>query len=578
LHAFRPRIDAHFVIAFAAVALAYAATLWLMPLNGVWIVDEGCRVIQAEGFIRNGYRDVSIPWPGQAFDPDLSLNPIPPPMGIVRDGKIVGVYSHAFTAASAPLRSLLGPIGLYVLPFLAGLLLLPAVWLLAEGLGAPRSARSLSVLLVGLGTPVWFYSMTVWEHVPAVCLTTWAVVFLWRHLRYGGLRSLAASALCSGLAVYLRDELYLMAIVLAGALLVMRGARGARRVVSFGAFFVATVVPLWLYQWRVTGSPLGAHVAANMSFWGGTLADPLERWPVFRTFLVNGHRSLIVSLLVAAPFLASWAACARIPRSGSRWCVPALSLLAAAGALVVLQGYRAAESPIWWMYDANALWAACPFLILAFAPAGPGSSGRGGAPPGGVAGVPCTMERLIWTVATGFVLLMVLVTPLSTAVGVHWGARLLLPVYPLLAVLAAGVVARSFEPSHGRVSALTRAAIVLLLAVSLVTQVYGLSLLRERKAFTARLSEAVLAREERVVVVDRVGFLPELAPCFYRKILALPRDAAGMMEVPALTGAVGEARALFVLSKDVPGPGRETQQVVADPLNFAPRYLRSIDM
>jgi hypothetical protein len=575
---FRGRLDPHFAIAFAAVVLAYAATLVVMPRDGVWIVDEGCRLIQTEGVIRNGYRDVSIPWPGQALDPDLSLNPIPAPMGFVHDGKIIGVFSHAFTFVSALPYAAFGPTGLYLLPILAGLLLLPAVWFLADALGAPRGARPLAVFLVGLCTPVWFYTMTFWEHVPAACLTTWAVVFLWRHLRDGGLRSLAASAACSGLAVYLREELYLMALVLAGTLVFVRGALGARRAVLFFLVFAASLLPLWLFEWRLVGSPLGGHLAANTAFYGGMFAGPAERWQVFRAFLVNGHRSLTVSLLVAAPFLACWAAYPRASRGAPRWFVPALSLLGAVGGLAVLRGYRTAESPIWWMYDANALAAACPLLILAFAPAGSASAGRGGMPRGRAAGRPVAMERVIWTATTGFVLLMVLAVPLPTAVGVHWGARLLLPVYPLLAVLAAGTVARSFEPAPRRDRALARAAVVLLLGVSLVTQLYGLSLLRERKEFTARLNDAVLARGERVVVADRVGFLPELARCFYDRVLLLPQDAEGMMEVPAVAAAAGEASVLFVLSTDVPGPGRETQQVVPDRLNFAPRYLRSIGM
>lgn len=252
---FRPRLDPHFAVAFGVVALVYAATLLVMPRDGVWIVDEGCRLIQTEGFIRNGYRDVSIPWLGQALDPDLTLDPIPPPMGFVHDGKIVGVFSHAFTAVSALPYALLGSVGLYLLPILAGPLLLPAVRLLADELGAPRRVRPLSVLLVGLCTPVWFYSMTFWEHVPAACLTTWAVVFLWRHLQDGGVRSLAASA-----------------------------------------------IPLWLFEWRVAGSPFGGHLAANTAFYGGMFAGAAEPWQVFRAFLVNGHRSPTVSLLVAGPF------------------------------------------------------------------------------------------------------------------------------------------------------------------------------------------------------------------------------------------------------------------------------------
>ena len=29
----------------------------------------------------------------------------------------------------------------------------------------------------GLATPLWFYSLTFWEHTPALALLTWAAVF-----------------------------------------------------------------------------------------------------------------------------------------------------------------------------------------------------------------------------------------------------------------------------------------------------------------------------------------------------------------------------------------------------------------
>ena len=90
--------------------------------------------------------------------------------------------------ASVPYR-VLGSPGLYALPLLGGLLTLPAAWLLV-GMIVPigrsrRIAQPLAVGIAALGTPMWFYSLTFWEHTPAVCLTTWSILFAARYTKSG---------------------------------------------------------------------------------------------------------------------------------------------------------------------------------------------------------------------------------------------------------------------------------------------------------------------------------------------------------------------------------------------------------
>jgi hypothetical protein len=570
---FTPR----FAVPFAVIALVYAVTLSVMPRDGFWIVDEGCRFIQTEGIIRNGYHDLSVPWPGQSLDPDLTFNPLPAPFGFVHDGKILSVFSYPFALVSTFPYRLFGTAGLYLLPLLGGLLTLPAVWLLARRLTTSRLAPPLAMLLVALCTPLWFYSVTFWEHVPALFLTTWAVVLWCRYLERRHLPSLLLSALCCGLSVYLRDELYLFGLVLAAMVLFYDRASSSRHKLLFCLTLVAAMVPLWLFQWRALGNPLGSHLAANTAFYGGLARNPAERWLVFRALLIDSHQSLVLSLLVAAPFLVCWAMYPRVSRRIFRWLVPALGCVGAIAGAIVLVGYRQAASPIWWMYGANALFSASPFLILGFIRTTDEGAGGTGEPEKETEAGARRLGRALWLIVTGVVLLSVLTVPLATSVGVHWGARILLPIYPLLGVLAAGTLARWWRGARPLPVAV-RALPALVVVLSLVLQIYALRLLHDRKAFTVRMNEAVLARPERVVVVAEIGVLPELGRCFYDKVLVLLRTNESIAELPALVARAGDTRALFVLTKDPPGPGREGQEVLADRLNFTPVYLRSIEI
>jgi hypothetical protein len=563
-------------VSFGLAVLAYALTLWLLPRGGFWIVDEGCKLIQTEGIVRNGYRGLSVPWPGLSIDPDLLFNPLPIPFGFVRDGSIFAVFSSVFALMSAAPYQLLGATGLYLIPLASGLLVLPAVWMLAGSLPSPRVGQPLALLLTALGTPVWFYSETLWEHTPAVCLAIWAVA-LWRRRSPREDRlGLAASGLLCGLSVCFRDEMYLFALALAAAVILYDRTPGRSHSRWFCAGVVAGMLPLWIFQWIVLGSPLGRHVGTNAAFYGSLSANPIERLQVIRALLVNSHRSLALSLLVTAPFLVSWALHPRAPVRVFKWLVPVLAGVGTAGGSIVLVGCVRSESPMWNMFNVSALSATVPALMLAFVRMRDGKRREFGTQEAERRGRSDGLERELWFVATGFATLSVLAVPHANAAGVHWGARILLPLYPLLALLAAGTLSTWWELSASGNRAV-RALPVAVIALSVVLQGYGLRLLHDRKAFTAEVNDAILARAERVVVVDYPGFLPELARCFYSKVLVLVQSREAISELPAFVARAGGGRVLFVLSRDVAGPGREDQTILRDPLSFATLYLRSVE-
>jgi hypothetical protein len=205
----------------AIVGIVYIACFALLPSPGLWINDNGAKLIQVESIIQGHYRDYSIPWPGAELDRSLQYSPIPSPIGEVRDGRLYVTYSQPFAVVSSIPYRLFGFRGLGLLPLICGLLVLPAVATLAGLLGASRGAQRFAVAITGLGTPLWFYSLTFWELTPALALGISSLVLLLRHLRDGENRPLVYSGLLAGLSIYLRADMLLftaaMVVVLVAA-------------------------------------------------------------------------------------------------------------------------------------------------------------------------------------------------------------------------------------------------------------------------------------------------------------------------------------------------------------------------
>lgn len=567
------------IFPITAIVMAYLGTFLILPHDGFWINDNGCKFIQLQGMIRTNYRDFSIPWPGQDLDPSFAYQPLPSPFGHVINGRLYGTFSPVFPMLSSFPYRLWGFHGLLLLPLASVLLTLPAVWsltgILTESSPAQRLAQSLALLVVALGTPVWFYSMTFWEHVPAVCLATWSVAYYIQFVVRGQIRKLITAVGFCALSVYFRDELYLLAATLL-VLTVSNSQRRYRLVFAFLAVFVLTVAPLWVFQWLALGHPLGHHFHTGSPFEVGFIRHLSDRWSVIASLLLNCHENTWISTAVSVPYLALWLTYPRLSAGALKFTSVLLAALATLGGATVMAGYLTADSPIWWLRHANGLFATSPILILAFVREKVRRKQPGNDP---MISRKEKVQWALWLIVLMYTLFYVFLTPRSHASGIHWGCRYLLPVFPLLGVMACVTLAEWWT-AFGVRDWVGTTVLCLALALTLTAQVYSLTLLYGRKQFSAELNLVVCDTKEEVVLASGWFIPQELSHCFFdKKIFLIQSQREGDRLVADLRRA-GVREALVVAWPPSPDAATRAGSKVVDDgsLDFISVELQSIQL
>lgn len=561
------------VLPAAVVLILYAATFLLLPSAGLWINDNGCRFIQMLSLAQSGYTTHDLPWPGAGIDPTFTHNPLPDPFGHVIDGKLYAQYSPLFALISAFFYRLLGDDGIYLLPLAGGALTLPAVWCLVGRLTDSPLARAMAVLLLGLATPMWFYTMTFWELTPAVCLTTWSLVFLLSALGSGRAARLCPAAILCALAIAFRDVLYLLAGVMALAVFLNSRLRW-RGTLVFTSALVVTLVPLWWFQWRALGHPLGLHFSVHSPLEFG-LGDYLsQRWTAFHRLFVDSHQSLAGSLFLSAPAVLLMFWCPRLSRGTLSRLVPALAAIAGLAGAIILVGHVTAERPIWWLRESNSLFAASPVLILAFVRL---KQTRVKIDQDAVNQRRQTAGKILRLTFLSYVLLYALAAPAFATTGIHWGCRFLMPAYPMLAALAAVTLAQWWDRRPGQWR-LATAPIVIAVAMSVAMQVYSLSLLQRRKAFSETLNQIVADHEEDVIIA-RGWFMPQqLFRSFYDKPIFLLSERQPIQPLMSTLAGAGYRRALYVGNRPCQAGTLRNRKILSDNLGFLTIELRPLTL
>lgn len=193
------------LIASSLVVLGvYVLALTQIPLDVFWHPDEGGKYLAVEAARFDGGISWKVPYPGSRLDPRRRFypaNPIYPQVD--RDGAVTFRWPPLFSIATRPFFDAFGIPGLYALPVVCGGL----VALLA-GLWARRfvpQASVAAVLIVGLATPVAFYSLGFFEHTATtllVGLATTALIML-----PGRLSSIVIATPLLMLAIVQRAEL-----------------------------------------------------------------------------------------------------------------------------------------------------------------------------------------------------------------------------------------------------------------------------------------------------------------------------------------------------------------------------------
>jgi hypothetical protein len=511
------------IAAVVVCGLVFAVTVWFLPRGGFWINDCGLKFLQVQALIAQGPWDPSIPWPGAVLDPGFQYVPIQPPFAYVLNGKLFAQYPPVFALLSTIPFRMLGSAGLYLLPLLGGLATLEAVRRLARALATEdlpagssvRIAEGLAVLVVGLATPVWFYSATFWEHTPAVALIASSLAWhLNRRSKTDG--GVHGSAILLGLAACFRSDVYLFAAAWFVVLLIPPETR--RLALRFLVVFLLACVPLWLYQSAALGRPLGLHHYGAHPFENGLMSFLHDRWTVTWNLLIRTHEHAAGSIPAIATWLLlgfSWLTRRNVSAAFRTAATAAATLT---GAMVLANLWRS-DQPMWQLFSANSLLAGSPLLILAMQPRSPRTSSDA--------------RRRVLAVLAGHIALYGLAAPTLNSEGIHWGCRFLMPAYPLLGAMAGVAATRVFlaAGTAAPVRLAQTALAVAVLAVSFAMQIGSIALLYRRQAAAARLNDIVSTIPGEVIVTDTWYAAQELAPIFFQRPIFLAahrRDEAGL--------------------------------------------------
>lgn len=542
------RLWRELIVPLGIVALLYLVALLSMPPQGLTQHDTGAKYLQVRNLrLTPTGLDWSINYPARSLDPDLQFVPFRSRQHTIEGGRIYLQWPIFLGLLTRIPWKLLGFWGLYVVPLLAGLGLLPAAYRLALQVGVSRRAAWLAVPMVGMATPLAVYSLLFFEHTLAAMLVTLSLLAGAAGVAGGRSgRALPACAVLLGVAVYFRSELYVLALVMSLVFAYMSwlDPRWRRPALQWLGAFVLSLVPLWAFYVVNEGTILPLHAvwyfAPSEGAAPGGPALPAVRyiasagWRAVPDFLFGPRTS------PSSPILPAWtewvgmlglALCALpallrlLRRHVSR---PRLVAVFSAGLALVLIPSLAALLSTQPYHNLHGFVLAAPFVAAALWPLSdkpPEQPGvrRRTTPAGWLQAVTLLyvgLHALIISVLSG----------MGTISRHEWGQRYLLPAYPALAVLALLAMQRVWQACEADRSRLRVVPVALgaaLAVCGLLFSVRGYVVTADERAQVVAWQSLAQTLPDREPLVTDVWWLPlNLAPDFYSRPLMLAEGDA----------------------------------------------------
>ena len=487
----------------ACIALVYGFLQWHLPHQAFWSNDGGEKLLQVKALAESHFTSAALPYDSLRLEPAGSFEfaPFLPAHAQVVNGRLLSVVPVYFPLLSSLPYALWGHGGLYLLPLLSTLLTLSCLLLLATALG-DGPAAPLTVVAAGLASPLFFYSLTFWEHTLAAALCAGGILLLHR----GHHRSVAGringqsllAALLMTLAAWLRGEVFVLLLASGAAMLWCREYR--RLLPSFLLGMIAALLPYALINYQLYASAASPQLSgvdtALRDLSPGLL---LHRWREVSTYLLTGYldRPLInrlLFLLGIAPALLVYFHRQPSPRRDAlilTWCA-----LLCFSSLVTLGRLFFLDSPMNSSMTILGLFGSLPFLPLALVRT---DSAASTAQHGSL--------RFLSLIA--LLTLAGLCLALPSRGGLQWGPRYALPLVPLLILLAVSGFTRLRQsltsPAARRACT---ALFLLLLLTGTGIQAFGVSLLFGKKQVTMTNMEQIRRMAPRVIITD-TWWVPE---------------------------------------------------------------------
>ncbi len=568
--------------AAVGVLLSYVTVLWGMPKHVFWSPDEGGKFIELHCIAWHAGLRYSMPYAAQRIDPEFKFYPhVSTPDGDTFPYPVAGSGGTVrfnwpiwFPLLSGFMLRAFGLPGIYVIPLLSGWLLALVSGRIAHSFN-PRFT-SLTILLVGLATPVCFYSQCFWEHTFAALFALIAVAILVR-ARPGSMRALVAMTYPLIAATMLRIEM--VAFALAAVL------TWAVSAVACRTWSEPAPVPSQARRLRRWWSIVLLAGAAAGIFWLAGAAAPARQQRFITALparMVRTPRLLpqlprsVVSVLVntgrnEGPVVdPRWVTVACV---GVLLCLMAPLLSAVrieaaviAPALLIVLAYSASVAFLGQRYRSlHGIFPVAPFMVVAFYALPEAWRRRDAAL---LALSSFAVLYLVIGCAAIFAFYVDVEGGLLT--GLEWGQRYLLALYPVLTILS--VVALYTYRESNRPAWLKRYFVVMVAAMMTIgvqQEVRGSTMLRFNREELAACDREL--RTEGPLVTDLWWLPTTVAPLFLTKEMSYVQNPAELAEWVALAAAQGIPRFTFVSLV----PIREGQLADA-PVRLVPQGSRSV--
>jgi hypothetical protein len=400
-------------LAALALTLVYAAAAFVVfDPTSLLTLDVAVKWLQAKSLVASGFTSVAMPPPGGTLDPAGEFLPFVPPHVFYIGHDLHGI----FPSSVALLNAIFAPWGLGGIAFvsvLSGGVVLVATSLIPE----PRH-RLGTVIVLGAATPLWFYSILPWEHAPALALSTSAVAIV---CRTSGGPFIATAGVLAGLAALLRDEFFVIVPLVA---LLTAARRGWRHGVLVAALSAVPTVILGAIDAFVFNRPIAAHLVhavrplAAITAGGAAVPGMPHDWSLTTRLQVAigdwlfGFEPAAWPLWFAVPLgvVALFAAARR--RAPVVLIVVTMVMVLHLNDLAT---YLAEPAFVAGLFRLS------PVLIFALLPMAPSHRS--------------SVERR-WSLAVSGAILLVALGTLNTDGGTQLGPRLLLPIFPFVALAA----------------------------------------------------------------------------------------------------------------------------------------------
>ncbi|MEM7335880.1 MAG: hypothetical protein AAF490_27630 [Chloroflexota bacterium] len=482
-------------------------TLLLIILTAIMLTprtffasDTGLRMIQIDSYLtQNQWTSAAIEYPNEQFDPDYQHIPYYVAYLLHNDALYFNI-SPLFPLITAVFLAAFGWYGM-IAPLIIGAIMIGyGVYVLVKNFEIEKPF--LWVWLSVFGTPVAFYTVQIWDHSLAVGFTTLGVAFTAVSLKTFNVRKMMLGGCLIALTFMQRPEAIPFAIG-TGLALGLTHYRSVKKLWPFlvGGFVgtaVSAAVNL-VWQGTLLGFPFGSNLFKigvpsfypAMEFIRSTRPPSTEAIKMGRLlFHINARDPLTFSaaLLTLVAILLIFFAF-RVPKyQKTKVLWVGLGCLGVAYGLLI---FVSAQQPV------LGLVSTAPFLPLSLAFVNQAEHNKLNLKQGSS---PHQIYSFVFASVLFFILIMLLAWPAFG--GRQWGARYLLPAYPLFVFLAGYSVTHFRLRSKRPFSQVVQKVTVGIVIISFIFQSAGLILLYRKLTFDKSFQTSIQALEADVIFTD----------------------------------------------------------------------------